>query len=1008
MLGPDDPRRHAADPSTDDAASADHAADPSTDDVASSGHAASNPPSPSTPPPRSDGNGETARPNPKDWHVGMVRGPWPATDADPALRPIRREAGLSRANRLAVQVRRDALLAELADLDSTIAEHAARRLGLLRDIEHERERLYPKLSWVKGRRPPPVGEEPLPPTAEQPRPANGDLLRSICRGLLVRYGTLSLRQMHGLLHAHGYVLTGSAPVKMLADSVRYEMLRGRAVRVERGVYGPTDTTATAPCRGLDLPPVPGGDPGSDPDRDPPGPRSASPPDQPPDQTPDPPSWGEVDPLEHEGERLATGPDDPERPGPAANPIDLDALMADVARRRFGPAYDATPPSTAQPSSTAAPPPDASPDTPPPDTPPPDTPTTSPASADATEAPRPAAPAPQEDRPDDYRPTPRLRPREANRGQSVKTTWFRLGLVMAVVLTGMAVGPAAAPAVTEPSDLRINQIQVVGSHNSYKIQASPEESAIRRQFIGDGEDLMLYNHAPLVEQFESQAVRQIELDVFRDDEGGKYSEPLLRAVAGHGPHDPAMDEPGTKVLHIQDVDYRSTCLALVDCLADIEEWSDANPDHLPLAVLVELKDTPLVIGDIEFTTPDPWNSAAMDALDEEILGVVPREEIITPDDVRGGHATLEEAVTTDGWPTVDESRGKVMFLMDNGGGYRSDYLDGHPTLEGRVMFTNSNPGSPDAAFVKRNEPRGNVAAIQDLVETGYVVRTRADADTVEARTGDFTGRDAAFESGAQWVSTDYPVPEYAEPFGTGYVVQIPGDGVARCNPVNAPEGCVDLSIEDLTTPDARLYVDFLYGLFLGRTAGPVERDHWAPLVAAPSTRSRAVASIARSREAARGHLLDSAYERILGRGADAASRDFWADRVAAGWTMGRVEVGLAASAEALSRAGGTDGAWIDRLYLTGLGRPADAAGRTWFLDALSAGATRSTVARSVLFSPEGRGRRVADATAQTLGRGPTPGETSTLVAWLGTNLDTVGLVADLAATSEAYLRVTTPE
>ncbi len=170
--------------------------------------------------------------------------------------------------------------------------------------------------------------------------------------------------------------------------------------------------------------------------------------------------------------------------------------------------------------------------------------------------------------------------------------------------------------------------------------------------------------------------------------------------------------------------------------------------------------------------------------------MPPELLLTPDDVRGDFATLEEAVTTDGWPTLAESRGKLLFLMDNGGGYRTDYLQGHPSLSGRVMFTNANPGQPDAAFVKRNDAVGEHDEIVDLVEQGYVVRTRADADTVQARTGDTTTRDAALSSGAQWVSTDYPTtgPSYAQRWGTQYVARIGEGEWLRCNPVAFVAGC----------------------------------------------------------------------------------------------------------------------------------------------------------------------------------------------------------------------------
>ena len=78
--------------------------------------------------------------------------------------------------------------------------------------------------------------------------------------------------------------------------------------------------------------------------------------------------------------------------------------------------------------------------------------------------------------------------------------------------------------------------------------------------------------------------------------------------------------------------------------------------------------------------------------------------------------------------------------------------------------------------------------------GYVVRTRADADTRQARTGDTTMRDAALASGAQWVSTDYPAPGMSSRFGTSYVAQLPGGAAARCNPVNAPATCRSYVLE----------------------------------------------------------------------------------------------------------------------------------------------------------------------------------------------------------------------
>jgi hypothetical protein len=363
--------------------------------------------------------------------------------------------------------------------------------------------------------------------------------------------------------------------------------------------------------------------------------------------------------------------------------------------------------------------------------------------------------------------------------------FTLG---AATFTG---APATQAAVGD--DVRLNEIQVIGSHNSYKVLPSQAEQDLIRSFIGSGADQMQYEHAPLGEQFASQKVRQIELDVWVDSAGGRFTQPLLRSVLNLGPYQPElMNQPGTKTFHIQDVDYGTTCPTFVMCLQQVKAWSDSNPGHVPLSILVELKDTPLELGDFDFTDPEPWTPAAMDVLDTEIRSVFSEGRTITPDDIRGDAATLRDAVTTTGWPTLGESRGKVMFVMDNGGGYRTSYLAGHPSLAGRVLFTNSTAGADDAAFIKMNNPFD--ASIPGLVSAGFLVRTRADGDTTEARSGDTSMRDAALASGAQWVSTDYPVPGMAVGFTSSYVAAIPGGTVARCNPVNGPAGCVDADLD----------------------------------------------------------------------------------------------------------------------------------------------------------------------------------------------------------------------
>jgi hypothetical protein len=109
-----------------------------------------------------------------------------------------------------------------------------------------------------------------------------------------------------------------------------------------------------------------------------------------------------------------------------------------------------------------------------------------------------------------------------------------------------------------------------------------------------------------------------------------------------------------------------------------------------------------------------------------------------------------------------------------------------------MFVNARPGQPEAAFVILNDPVQQQDSIRKLVRSGYLVRTRADEGTLEARKGDFRRLEAALASGAQFISTDYYLPD--QRFNTRYRVQLPDGEVARCNPVLRPGGCGKHTLE----------------------------------------------------------------------------------------------------------------------------------------------------------------------------------------------------------------------
>lgn len=341
-------------------------------------------------------------------------------------------------------------------------------------------------------------------------------------------------------------------------------------------------------------------------------------------------------------------------------------------------------------------------------------------------------------------------------------------------------PSGAPGCTraQVDALRMNALQTVGTHNSYKVAIAPKEMALLRASSPKDADLLDYSHAPLAEQLEDGA-RQLEIDVLYDPVGGLYADPVFRRmVPDTTPYDLApLRGPGLKVLHAQDVDYRSVCPLFTGCLAQIRAWSRAHPDHVPLLVIMNLKEGGVAVpGSAVAPLFDP---AGMDAIDREIRSVFPEAELITPDKVQGRRATLKAAVATGGWPRLREARGKVMFALDAPPDQAARYRGARRVLEGRVAFVNVEEASPAAGYITLNEPVELSARIRAAVKAGLIVRTRADADTVEARANTTSRQVAAFASGAQYVSTDYMRPDAR--FGP-YQARLPGGGVARLSPV----------------------------------------------------------------------------------------------------------------------------------------------------------------------------------------------------------------------------------
>lgn len=321
-------------------------------------------------------------------------------------------------------------------------------------------------------------------------------------------------------------------------------------------------------------------------------------------------------------------------------------------------------------------------------------------------------------------------------------------------------------------IKLNDIRVLASHNSYKKVPKPQVLAVlekHKERLGESNDpkQIEYSHLDLIQQLETYNIRGFELDVNYDPKGGRYYKRRINGFAKglkKKSNISALKEPGFKIIHITDVDYETNYLTFKSALLELNLWSELHSGHIPLFVNIEAKGAG--IGDysklaklLGFKTALQFDSTAFSLLDQEIYDFMDSSRIFKPSDLRAGYGSIKERLDAEGWPELNECLGKIFFIMQgNHMGLYTEYLD---RGEDRPMFVYGEPGNPSTAFVVRNQPVGNVNEIKTLTDT-YIVRTRSDAGTLEARAGDYSRWVEAYRSQAQIISTDFykPNPEFS--------------------------------------------------------------------------------------------------------------------------------------------------------------------------------------------------------------------------------------------------------
>lgn len=279
-------------------------------------------------------------------------------------------------------------------------------------------------------------------------------------------------------------------------------------------------------------------------------------------------------------------------------------------------------------------------------------------------------------------------------------------------------------------VKINEIAVIGTHNSYQLLATPQKRAYGKVCnvltFGSEFDDIDFEMDTYTQQLET-GIRNLEIDIETVDDGKNIS-----FVVTHKPI----------------TDNVSSGYDFVKGLEEIVMWSDNNPNHIPIYLLIEPKaDVDSVNNMKDFSLE---YALELDSVIRETLG----ERLLTPELVKGDFDSFAEMREADAWPTLREAAGKIIVLL-HPCDVTEQYIDTDSSLSTQVMFPMlrfEDIEKTYASFILDNEPEDAAKNNHITVdEKNLMVRTRAD------NYPDFSDEKYASADicGSHIITTDYP-------------------------------------------------------------------------------------------------------------------------------------------------------------------------------------------------------------------------------------------------------------
>ena len=280
-------------------------------------------------------------------------------------------------------------------------------------------------------------------------------------------------------------------------------------------------------------------------------------------------------------------------------------------------------------------------------------------------------------------------------------------------------------------LKFNELRYIATHNSYQTKSTEEMKKIYSNLseltfglIGSGTADFV---SPTITEQLNSGIYSMELDVETFDRNGEVSFTCM-----HSPY----------------LEMGTSCYDFELALKEISMWSDNNPGHLPVTFIVEMKEIFIPLENMEW--PNIGYVEEFDRVLRKNLG----DKLFTPADMLRDYENFAALRADDGWCEVEDMRGKVLFLLHKCG-LTDDYIDTDDSLRTQAMFPMmkyTDTDNKNASFLIMNNPKSQNKRIREATDENFIVRTRAD----KYNGINEENRRLAFESGAQMISTDYPV------------------------------------------------------------------------------------------------------------------------------------------------------------------------------------------------------------------------------------------------------------